>query len=304
MLNKNHYIIGILLTIIVGSICYAYLCCPDCCSNMLPQKKNDAVILTGQSEGYQNSFSLKSTNFTYSCDSNFIFKKNHYELFEKGTLCQDKGILALKKYFSKTPDARLAITGYCTADENNNSAFPNLGFARANAVKNYFIEKGIASNRFEIDGKIIPEISIQNNLLQGPISYKITTDIVTARGEDWNAIKENLNQNPLILYFNINQTEINLAPEERNKIAELVQYLDNIPDGKIVCIGHTDDSGDRNVNFILGLKRAEFAKNYLIQNGIASEKITTQSKGPDEPIADNLTPEGKAKNRRTVLTLQ
>jgi len=108
----------------------------------------------------------------------------------------------------------------------------------------------------------------------------------------------------LILYFSANQHHINLSTDQRQKIAELSRYVDNVPNAKIICIGHTDSSGDRNVNMELGQERADFAKEYLIKNGIPENKIESSSKGPDEPISDNITPEGKAENRRTVVSLK
>lgn len=303
MSKKNLYLLGILGTIVIGSWLYSQYCCKNCCGtchstsveNPIPSKTAVAEIL---------NFNLQNSDFKYSCNDNFNFIKDQFELLNKKNDCIDKGILELQKYFSKTPDARLTIAGLCLSSEKNNSAFPNLGFARANALKNYFIAKGIPSNRFDINGKITPQLNISNDTIKGPITYKLTNDIVTARGEDWEALKEKLNDSPLILYFNTNQTEIVLSTDERKKIADLVHYLDNVPSGKILCTGYTDNSGDRNVNILLGQKRAEFAKRYLIDNGINPDKIVTNSKGQEDPIADNLTPEGKAQNRRTVINIQ
>ncbi|MNY23951.1 putative lipoprotein YiaD precursor [compost metagenome] len=72
----------------------------------------------------------------------------------------------------------------------------------------------------------------------------------------------------------------------------------------IVVVGHSDNVGNRDSNIVLGQKRADFSKNYLSKNGIDNARIETQSKGPDEPIGDNNTAEGKASNRRTVITIK
>ena len=68
-------------------------------------------------------------------------------------------------------------------------------------------------------------------------------------------------------------------------------------------VGHTDNTGQRETNMRLGQERADFAKAYLMRNGIPENRINATSKGSDEPIASNATEEGKAKNRRTVITL-
>lgn len=69
----------------------------------------------------------------------------------------------------------------------------------------------------------------------------------------------------------------------------------------VIVIGHTDSIGSDDYNMRLGLRRAEAVKAYLISKGIDSRKIQTSSKGEREPIADNKTPIGRAKNRRVVI---
>lgn len=300
MSKQTTYILGILATILLGSLLYSKFCC-ECCKNSI---ENHTPKSTVSLPSLDNTFHLTGSDFDYSAEKNFNFSRDSFNYIEPIDTTIDRGILKLKAYFDKNPNGKLLITGYCLNTEKNTSAFPNLGFARANDVKNYFISKGISSNRFEINGEIKDSWSSENGILLGPVSYAVSNDIVEAKGEDWNALKEKITAAPLILYFNTNQTEINLTPEERQKIADLSNYLDHVPEAKISCIGHTDSVGDRNVNIQLGQNRANFAKEYLIKNEISANKIEASSKGPDEPIADNVTPEGKAKNRRTIITLK
>ena len=69
----------------------------------------------------------------------------------------------------------------------------------------------------------------------------------------------------------------------------------------MIVIGHTDSIGSDAYNMRLGQRRAESVKAYLISKGIEANKIRTQSKGEKEPIADNRTAAGRAKNRRVVV---
>ncbi|MES2812727.1 MAG: OmpA family protein [Bacteroidota bacterium] len=300
MSKPTTYLLGILATVLLGCYFYAKFCC-NCCEN--PTEKTTPVENSSETS-ISNTFHLTGGDFDYTCESNFNFLSDSFNYVKPIDNCIDIGISELKSYFSKNPNGKLIITGYCLNTEKNTSAFPNLGFARANDVKNYFISKGFSSNRFETKGETTNSWKTENGTLFGPVNYSVTNDIVQAKGEDWNAMKEKLTVTPLILYFNTNQTEISLTEEERQKIADLNNYLDHVADAKISCIGHTDNIGDRNVNIQLGQDRANFSKNYLVKNGIAENRIETSSKGPDEPIADNLTPEGKAKNRRTIITLK
>ena len=83
----------------------------------------------------------------------------------------------------------------------------------------------------------------------------------------------------------------------------MVDYLTKVDQSHIVITGHTDNEGSRETNIKVGQGRADFAKNYLMDNGIPENKIISTSVGPGQPIADNTTEEGKAKNRRVVVTI-
>lgn len=67
---------------------------------------------------------------------------------------------------------------------------------------------------------------------------------------------------------------------------------------KVEVIGHTDNAGSRAGNLSLSQARAEAVKAYVVGKGIAEETIAVSGEGPDRPIADNRTAEGKARNRR------
>lgn len=118
---------------------------------------------------------------------------------------------------------------------------------------------------------------------------------------DWLAIRDQLNSNPLTLNFETYQTESNFGQEDLTKVNEIVDYLKNNPDGSLLVTGHADITGPHTLNMKLGQERANFVKSYLLREGVDEDKVISSSKGPDEPAADNRTPEGRAKNRRAVV---
>lgn len=67
---------------------------------------------------------------------------------------------------------------------------------------------------------------------------------------------------------------------------------------KVEVIGHTDNAGSRAGNLSLSQARAEAVKTYIVGKGIPADTIAVSGEGPDRPVADNRTPEGKARNRR------
>ena len=299
MSKKNMYLLGILATIILGTFLYNKFCCQDCCQEKSQSEVPIAAIDT------QNRFNIAGTDFNYSSFDNFRFLSNDFKNIQPVSDSINMGIDNLKAYFDKNQNQTLNITGYALSSEKNTSAYPNLGLARANDVKNYFVSKGFKADRFETFGEIKDVWKVTNDTVLGPVDFKIKQIEIADKTNkvDWNALKAKINANPLILYFNTNQSDITLSADERQKIADLSNYLDHVSDASLNCIGNTDNVGNREINMKLGQNRAEFAKEYLTKNGIAAAKIKALSNGPDSPIADNKTAEGKAKNRRTEITL-
>jgi outer membrane protein OmpA-like peptidoglycan-associated protein len=73
------------------------------------------------------------------------------------------------------------------------------------------------------------------------------------------------------------------------------------PQVEIRITGHTDNVGSDQANQILSEGRANAVRDELIRRGVAPDRIEADGKGESEPIADNATEEGRAKNRRVVF---
>lgn len=82
-----------------------------------------------------------------------------------------------------------------------------------------------------------------------------------------------------------------------------VKVLTDNPSIKIEISGHTDNEGKRDKNVKLSQDRADAVKAYMVSKGIDGSRIQTRGAGPDEPIGDNKTKEGRQKNRRTEFKL-
>jgi OOP family OmpA-OmpF porin len=75
------------------------------------------------------------------------------------------------------------------------------------------------------------------------------------------------------------------------------------PSVKIEIGGHTDATGARATNLRLSLGRAMAVRAYLVSKGISPDRLVARGYGPDKPIADNKSVEGRAQNRRVELNL-
>jgi outer membrane protein OmpA-like peptidoglycan-associated protein len=84
----------------------------------------------------------------------------------------------------------------------------------------------------------------------------------------------------------------------------VVKILTENPTFKVDIAGHTDITGTHDKNMVLSDNRAASVKAYLVSKGIDESRITSQGFGPDQPIADNKTSAGRAKNRRVEMKLR
>ncbi len=103
------------------------------------------------------------------------------------------------------------------------------------------------------------------------------------------------------IFFDVNK--FNLKPESTPELTRLVALLKNQPAMRIEVSGHTDNTGDKKANQLLSENRARSVRDFLIEKGISSERITYKGYGDARPVSTNDTEEGRAQNRRTEFTI-
>ena len=95
----------------------------------------------------------------------------------------------------------------------------------------------------------------------------------------------------------------NLTTDAKSNLDKLVVILNEYPDTDLEIQGHTDSSGSEEYNQTLSEQRAGSVSNYLVNNGIYNNRITTKGFGELSPKYDNSTPEGMAQNRRVEFLI-
>lgn len=92
-----------------------------------------------------------------------------------------------------------------------------------------------------------------------------------------------------------------LKPDAKTALDDLVGKTGDINLEVIIAVGHTDSVGSDEYNQKLSVRRAEAVKAYLVSKGLEKNRVYTEGKGEKQPVADNATAEGRAKNRRVEI---
>ena len=242
-----------------------------CCSDALPVREVEPAVVAPVVEKPQAP-----------CEGLICFEKNScLPQFCDGWMDFRDSLVA-----SVGENQKLIITGYSSPSESNDSDFKNLGLCRADTIQKTLSDL-LGGLSFEISG----QLRVGSN--SGGSCDRVGFRVVGS---------ETKINNSTLIYFPTNSTD-KLA--DASVETYLKQVANQVKDSnqRIRLTGHTDNQGSEAYNMELGRKRANIIKRYLIDQGVASSKIITNSRGEEVPVASNNSPEGRAKNRRTELQI-
>ncbi len=233
---------------------------------------------------------------------NFVFDKSGY-IHAAPISTKLNGVMSeTAEYLKANPDRSLKITGLYHEKETYAGILPNLGMARASNIKELLQGMGVNAGQINLDSRMENSLAFDADKLWSGLNFEFAGKANSEK--DLAAIRARLQANPIILYFKTNDASLELNAQQRKDFADIIYYLDRTPNGQLTSSGHTDDRGDYNLNKRLSRKRAEFVQSYLGNNGISATKIIPSGFGPDQPIGDNTTDEGRQKNRRVEITIK
>ena len=95
-----------------------------------------------------------------------------------------------------------------------------------------------------------------------------------------------------------------LTAQSREALTDEAASVRKYPDMKVEVAGHTDSSGAESYNQALSQRRAQSVYDYLVSEGVSAANLSVKGYGESEPVADNSTAEGRARNRRVELRIQ
>ncbi|MBI1997167.1 MAG: peptidoglycan-associated lipoprotein Pal [Deltaproteobacteria bacterium] len=103
------------------------------------------------------------------------------------------------------------------------------------------------------------------------------------------------------VYYEFDSTELTVSAQEILK--QNADWMKNNPKSRVEVEGHCDDLGSNEYNLALGAKRAQSAKDFLVRQGIAPERLVTISYGKEAPACLEQTEECRVKNRRARFVI-
>ncbi|MDR0832606.1 MAG: OmpA family protein [Candidatus Symbiothrix sp.] len=178
--------------------------------------------------------------------------------------------------------------------------------ARKKIKSRQFSETDIEANSYE---PVLPkeEMPVQND---EPIQPTVVTDVqdILIESSDCNCEKASVEQiqkdiASMKAMTNYDLGLVSVTVEQQSTLDQYVELLQANPQINVEIIGHTCDTGSDAVNLRVGQQRADFAKDYLVKQGISPDRLHTSSKGESEPAFPNTSKENRKKNRRLEIKI-
>ena len=231
MSRSTTNLLGILITIAAGTY-FFLMYCSEC---RTPQRDERISGVSARAEAPAATsypFALSYPDFNLEIARNFDFGESSASFKTPVDAKVDAGIGRLRQYLGEHGDKLLLITGFYTSGESNQTAFPNLGIARAHAVKDYMTSQGIASAQLRMDARLQNEMVPEHAVFRGPVAYALATASEEERARI-HALYDRLKEDPLVLYFNTAEASIDLDDAQRKKFLDLMTYMDLEPEAPL-----------------------------------------------------------------------
>jgi len=183
--------------------------------------------------------------------------------------------------------SKVRITGLYSNKEINSSSFENLGMARASDLASKI---GLEEDKYQLACDSLRNIKYSIDCKFPAAKIRLVT--VSEKIKEFD--------DKTLIYFPVNSINKLADAEVETYLDQLAKRVKNSGE-KIKLDGHADNSGTKEYNMELGIRRAAIIKDYLSSQNVDIEQITIESFGDTKPIESNDTESGKAANRRVEL---
>jgi|TARA_R100000479_G_scaffold70100_3_gene33820 outer membrane protein OmpA-like peptidoglycan-associated protein len=201
----------------------------------------------------------------------------------------------INTYLIEHPNKEVQIVSVYSPDENMET--PNLGIQRGNKIKQILIQTGVPSEKIVVKPVIKDVVFNENESFNNVFSFAF-------KPFDKDRIEEvevNIPES-VTIYPKFSETRIIVNNNLRNLLEDVKLAFENNPEITVEVIGHTDNVGNANDNYRMGLQYARQVRWYLISKGnFEKSAIKASSKGETEPIDTNNSKRGRNANRRIEI---
>ncbi|MCF6307324.1 MAG: OmpA family protein [Flavobacteriaceae bacterium] len=258
------------------------------------ENKMQVVLESSNIELKNENIQLKATNA--NGDIIFVFNEGIGILKDKTEVFIPKKSIDYKykinTYLIEHPNQEVHINSLYSPTESVSS--PNMGIRRGFEIEKQLIKTGVNKERIVIK-PIIKDINFNN---EGNYNSAINFSF---KELDFKRVEETRNSIPdsRIVYPNFTDSGISVNNDLKILLSELIVYFSENPDSVITIVGHTDNIGNSNDNYNVGLKYARQVRWYLISKGdLKKSQLKAASKGESEPIESNYSKKGRTVNKR------
>jgi outer membrane protein OmpA-like peptidoglycan-associated protein len=237
--------------------------------------------------------------------------------FNSGTITQpvpkdvEAGARDLAEYFKANPKQKMQITGWYGVQENAGTDNLNLGRERANALKAWWISKGIPANQIKVIGaEERNDIAFVKGQLYGGAIYNIGGEtsnegnLSNNNQADKSGIANISSTDIVNIYFDKNSDIPNMTALEIGKLAQVVQYLKANQAKNLIIKGYASIEGNPVYNKRLSEQRGKAVKRYLVSKGVTAKQINVAAFGATVTTAKNDSETERSKDRRAELTIK
>ncbi len=189
----------------------------------------------------------------------------------------------------------LEVTGFYFESEPKPEGFENMGFARADKIRQLLIPD-IPADRIRLRARLVDEPGAAKT------GYFEASDYGWITPEEAPAKPVEELADRVIIRFPYNSTEKEQdasVDEYLNKLAERIKQSGE----KVSLTGHTDNKGNPEYNLSLSDRRARQIRDILVKKGVKTDQLIVEAKGQTQPVDSNETDEGRHNNRRVEVRL-
>lgn len=246
--------------------------------------------------------------FSTKVINNFVFDYNSAQFLMPLSDVMKEQIAIIAKYLQDHSDRQLKITGYNHPDEVHYGALPNLGLARANVIRNLLLEAGAPTFQVIIDGiaeerlAVLPS-ELYDKFLPNALGFKFDA-LSEPRVKAWEKkvalTEEALKKRQVFRFkdFGLEQEKIVVDDELKTYLNELILYLSSRANSMVYVVGHSNRLATKEESALKGKKRADYVRNFLVEQGILPSRIQTTTAGDSHPLGKRETRYGQQINRR------